>query len=147
MSVKRQWSSKVGIPFLCVALLMTAACARGPSEIQTIGQAGINPDLHAMAIREVRVLQSKGQRVWCVPFARNASGVQIRGNANTWWAQANGLYERGKEPVVGSVMAFKGTSRNPMGLWAMLPSSPKSFPRARSRSITPIGSATRSRLG
>ena len=67
MSVKRQWSSKVGIPFLCVALLMTAACARGPSEIQTIGQAGINPDLHAMAIREVRVLQSKGQRVWCVP--------------------------------------------------------------------------------
>ncbi|OAN80313.1 CHAP domain-containing protein [Sulfitobacter pontiacus] len=115
MSVKRQWSSKVGIPFLCVALLMTAACARAPSEIQTIGQAGINPDLHAMAIREVRVLQSKGQRVWCVPFARNASGVQIRGNANTWWAQANGLYERGKEPVVGSVMAFKGTSRNPMG--------------------------------
>ena len=115
MSVKRQWSSKVGIPLLCVALLMTAACARGPSEIQTIGQAGINPDLHAMAIREVRVLQSKGQRVWCVPFARTASGVQIHGNANTWWSQAAGSYERSKTPAVGAVMAFAATRGMPMG--------------------------------
>ncbi|WP_323803313.1 CHAP domain-containing protein [Sulfitobacter litoralis] len=115
MSVKRQWTSKIGISILSAALLLTAACARGPVEVQTISQAGINPDLHAMAIREVRVLQSKGQRVWCVPFARNASGVQIRGNANTWWAKANGLYERGAEPAVGAVMAFKGTRRNPMG--------------------------------
>ena len=115
MSVKRQWTSKIGISILSAALLLTAACARGPVEVQTISQAGINPDLHAMAIREVRVLQSKGQRVWCVPFARNASGVQIRGNANTWWAKANGLYERGTKPAVGAVMAFKGTRRNPMG--------------------------------
>jgi hypothetical protein len=115
MSVKRQWSSKIGIPFLCVGLLFSAACARAPSEMQTIGSAGINPDLHAMAIREVRDLQSKGYRVWCVPFARNAGGVNIRGNANSWWGQAEGQYARGKQPFIGAVMAFKRTRNNPMG--------------------------------
>ncbi len=115
MSVKRQWSSKIGIPFICLGLLFAAGCARAPAELQTISSAGINPDLHAMAIREVKDLQSQGRRVWCVPFARNASGVDIRGNANTWWGQAEGLYARGKQPVIGAVMAFKATRKNPMG--------------------------------
>lgn len=115
MSVKRRWSSKISIPFLCLGVLFAAGCARAPAELQTISSAGINPDLHAMAIREVKVLQSKGHRVWCVPFARNASGVNIRGNANTWWSQAEGAYARGKQPIIGAVMAFKATRKNPMG--------------------------------
>ncbi|EEB83371.1 CHAP domain-containing protein [Roseobacter sp. GAI101] len=115
MSVKNALAAKLGIPFLCLGLLFAAGCARAPAELQTISSAGINPDLHAMAIQEVRVLQSKGQRVWCVPFARNASGVNIRGNANTWWGKAKGQYSRGTDPKVGAVMAFKATRRNPMG--------------------------------
>jgi stage V sporulation protein SpoVS len=115
MSVKHALATKIGISFLFVGMLFAAGCARAPAELQTISSAGINPDLHAMAIQEVRVLQSKGARVWCVPFARNASGVKIRGNANTWWNQANGQYARGKKPSVGAVMAFKATNRNPMG--------------------------------
>ena len=115
MRAKRQSSTGLGIPFLCVAMLFAAGCSQKSSGYETIASAGINPDLHAMAIREVRELQSKGARVWCVPFARNASGVNIRGNANTWWGKAEGLYERGKAPVVGAVMSFKATGRNPMG--------------------------------
>ncbi|HEC70939.1 MAG TPA: CHAP domain-containing protein, partial [Roseobacter sp.] len=95
MSVKRQWTTKIGTPLLFAALLLSAACTQAPTEIQTISSAGINPDLKALAIREVRKLQSNGQRVWCVPFARNASGVNIRGNANTWWGKAEGSYARG----------------------------------------------------
>ena len=34
----------------------------------------------------------------CVPFARAESGVDIRGNAKTWWAQAASDYARGDEP-------------------------------------------------
>ncbi len=45
-------------------------------------------------------------RLWCVPFARTVSGVDIRGNAKTWWAQAKGVYERGHEPRTGAVIAF-----------------------------------------
>ncbi|MEQ8309450.1 MAG: CHAP domain-containing protein [Sphingopyxis sp.] len=51
----------------------------------------------------------------CVPFARAESGVEIRGNAKTWWAQAAGSYERGNEPRQGAVMAFAGTRGMPMG--------------------------------
>ena len=50
-----------------------------------------------------------------MPFARNASGVEIRGNANTWWGQAEGTYKRGAEPIVGAVMTWKATSKNPRG--------------------------------
>ena len=45
----------------------------------------------------------------CVPFARAESGVEIRGNAKTWWSQAAGEYDRGQEPRKGAVMAFAGT--------------------------------------
>ncbi|WP_375690825.1 CHAP domain-containing protein [Pseudooceanicola sp. LIPI14-2-Ac024] len=68
------------------------------------------------AINEATALQAQGKKVWCVPFARNASGVDIRGNANTWWHQAASLdYGRATEPHVGSVMAFSGTRSLPMG--------------------------------
>ena len=42
----------------------------------------------------------------CVPFAREVSGVAIHGDAWTWWAQADGRYQRGRVPRVGAVMAF-----------------------------------------
>jgi surface antigen len=43
----------------------------------------------------------------CVPYARQVSGIQIYGDAWTWWDQAEGRYERGFRPQVGAVMAFK----------------------------------------
>jgi len=51
----------------------------------------------------------------CVPFARAESGVEIRGNAKTWWSQAAGTYQRGEEPRKGAVMAFAGTRGMPLG--------------------------------
>lgn len=51
----------------------------------------------------------------CVPFARAESGIQISGNARTWWAQAAGLYARSNEPEVGSVLHFPGVRRMPLG--------------------------------
>ena len=43
----------------------------------------------------------------CVPYARAVSGIEIRGDAHTWWAQAEGQYSRGNRPRVGAVMSFK----------------------------------------
>ncbi|NTZ42307.1 CHAP domain-containing protein [Altererythrobacter sp. SALINAS58] len=42
----------------------------------------------------------------CVPYARQQSGVQIYGDAHSWWDQAAGRYERGHEPRIGAVMHF-----------------------------------------
>jgi surface antigen len=43
----------------------------------------------------------------CVPFAREVSGIQIYGDAWTWWKQAEGRYQRGSRPKLGAVMAFQ----------------------------------------
>lgn len=43
----------------------------------------------------------------CVPYAREVSGIQIYGDAHTWWGQAEGRYTRGNQPRVGAVMAFQ----------------------------------------
>ena len=43
----------------------------------------------------------------CVPFARLLSGIQIFGDAWTWWRQAAGKYETGFSPKSGAVLCFK----------------------------------------
>jgi surface antigen len=51
----------------------------------------------------------------CVPFARAVSGIQIYGDAWTWWDQADGKYKRGQTPRVGAVMAFEPHGRMELG--------------------------------
>lgn len=51
----------------------------------------------------------------CVPYARALSGVQIRGDAHTWWGQAAGHYERGNRPRVGAVMSFRPFGKMRLG--------------------------------
>ncbi len=51
----------------------------------------------------------------CVPFARAASGIQIFGDAWTWWDKAEGRYRRGFEPRIGAVIVFAQSSRLPRG--------------------------------
>ena len=58
------------------------------------------------------ILDYNGQ---CVPFARAASGVQIYGDAWTWWSQAAGRYPRGSAPKVGAVIAFARSQKLPLG--------------------------------
>jgi surface antigen len=43
----------------------------------------------------------------CVPYARALSGVTIFGDAHTWWGQAEGKYDRGDDPKIGAVLAFR----------------------------------------
>ena len=47
----------------------------------------------------------------CAPFARQVSGIQLYGDAHTWWDQAAGQYGRGTTPVPGGVLVFRRTSR------------------------------------
>lgn len=56
----------------------------------------------------------------CARYAREISGIEIRGNANTWWSQAEGRYARGSRPAEGAVMAFAATRRMPLGHVAMV---------------------------
>lgn len=51
----------------------------------------------------------------CATFARLASGIQIFGDAYTWWKQAIGRYDTGFQPKAGAVLCFKPTDRMKLG--------------------------------
>lgn len=65
-------------------------------------------------------MPAQARYLQCVPFAREVSGVDIHGNANTWWGQAAGRYDRGQQPQVGAVMTFKAVRSMPVGHVAMV---------------------------
>jgi len=47
----------------------------------------------------------------CVPYARAASGINLRGDAYTWWDNAAGIYQRGIAPAPGAVLVLAQTNR------------------------------------
>ncbi|MGP9804664.1 CHAP domain-containing protein [Paracoccus sp. NSM] len=97
---------------LAVMLLLgVAACATpdagGSAPGAYAGQSmSLLPHRQEMAISQAAAKRAQGQRVWCVPFARDLSGINLRGNAGTWWNAASGVYARGNKPQVGAVMVF-----------------------------------------
>jgi hypothetical protein len=44
----------------------------------------------------------------CVPYARAHSGINIYGDAYTWWDKAAGHFARGAEPKTGAVLVLAG---------------------------------------
>jgi surface antigen len=47
----------------------------------------------------------------CVAYAREVTGIDLSGNADTWWYHAEGLYERGNRPEAGAILNFRSTGR------------------------------------
>ncbi len=98
-----------------------------PKAMETISFEQYATSLNATTMHAGALRYGRGNRVavagrqrWnsglqCVPFARADSGIEIVGNANTWWGQAAGIYERGTRPELGSVLNFRGNSAMPMG--------------------------------
>ncbi|MDP2699373.1 CHAP domain-containing protein [Thalassospira sp.] len=58
----------------------------------------------------------------CVPYARAVSGIEIYGDAWTWWDQAGEKYSRGSTPQIGSVLALKKTKNLSYGHVAVVAS-------------------------
>lgn len=50
---------------------------------------------------------NNAQAEQCVTFAREVSGVMLKGDGWTWWASAAGHYDRGQKPRAGAVVVFK----------------------------------------
>jgi len=57
-----------------------------------------------------------GEPYWqCVTFARMFSGIEIFGDAHTWWPQAQNRFQTGERPRTGAVLAFKASGRMSRG--------------------------------
>ncbi len=105
---------------LCLGVMAAflAACATTPAPI-TAGGYGRPPVSTANRLpdfdgEDARVTDYAAN-LQCVPFAREASGVEIFGNANTWWQQAAGRYPRSNVPAFGSVFVLHGYNTSARG--------------------------------
>ncbi|MFB0875030.1 MULTISPECIES: CHAP domain-containing protein [unclassified Sphingobium] len=73
-----------------------------------------------VALSTLAISPASAGTLQCAPYARQVSGIDIHGNANTWWGQAEGRYDRGHEPRVGAVLAFSSSRSMPVGHVAMV---------------------------
>src|SRR5262249_8416644 len=80
------------------------------------GCASQQPPAPVVAEAEPRLAPPPPSR-WleCVPYARQVSGIDLRGDAWTWWSQARGHYKRGKKTRSGAVLVFEKTRTVPGG--------------------------------
>lgn len=78
---------------------------------------GVPMAAHAIASGSALAGQSTlaDQGLQCVPYARQLSGIQIYGDAHTWWNQAAGRYQRGTVPRKGAVLALSPYSKMMLG--------------------------------
>ncbi len=66
-------------------------------------------------VKNAKVSYAASPGISCVPFARAASGITVKGNAADWWHSASGVYERGAQPEPGSVLNFRATGGMRLG--------------------------------
>ena len=58
-----------------------------------------------------RIGTNSASSMECAPFARQVTGLQLYGDAASWWEQAEGLYTRSSEPAEGGVLVFARSPR------------------------------------
>lgn len=99
---------------LSMDLAVDPSVTEGPSQHATMAPADFErlPD---EAYEPTARVTNWRSRLQCVPFARRESGVEIYGNANTWWQQARDRYETSADPDEGSVMVLRGYNTNTRG--------------------------------
>jgi surface antigen len=96
------WIRALGAGFAVAAL---AACASTPAPIASRSSAPwAMPEPDGQRAR----VADPSARLQCVPFARRESGIELYGDANTWWSQAAGRYPRSNVPAEGSVLVMRG---------------------------------------
>jgi surface antigen len=106
-SRESQWTygmrkrSTVATVATALALAIIAAGSASAAESSTLGAGSPEPAQNAFSVL------GKKTRWQCAEFARLFSGIQLFGDARTWWGEALGKYARGFTPEAGSVLVFK----------------------------------------
>jgi hypothetical protein len=79
----------------------------GPSEHAVLAPSAFErqPD---SAFEPIARITNRRANLQCVPFARAESGIDIHGDAYTWWDQAAHHYERASAPEEGAVLVLHG---------------------------------------
>ena len=94
---------------LTAALLLLAACSSDkPAQSSVVTSQ--SPPVQMSALPAPHAPSPDGH-MQCVPYAREYTGIFIRGDAWTWWRSAGGLYSRGNVPEPYSLLVLAQTDR------------------------------------
>lgn len=105
---------RAGTPLLWLLLLgLLAGCAANLP--QSMATASVPPPAAPPPARPDGVHPYQGELIQCVPYAREVSGIDILGDAWTWWDGAVGKYDRGHQPKFMAVLVLSRTQRLKLG--------------------------------
>lgn len=104
---------------LIIMLSITACSSQSPAPVRTqvithnniTSAPALKGEIKLKGVEQYKI----NEALQCVPYTRGISGVNIFGNAHTWWGHAKGKYERGKLPKIGAVIVLSKTKRNKYG--------------------------------
>lgn len=106
------------VAIVCLSLILAGCFSTANSATGVSVQPDFDRDARVTQISRVSMPSSRLNNfpptdafLQCVPYARAVSGIEIYGDAWTWWSKAQNQFKRGHVPVVGSVLAFKKTKR------------------------------------
>jgi surface antigen len=95
-----------------IAFALLALCVAGSAEARTKAHKASKAAAVKVAARKTPAGSAYLQ---CVTFARQFTGMQIFGDAWTWWEKATGRYEEGASPKPGAVLVFRSQGRMKLG--------------------------------
>ena len=106
---------------LCLSLALVgllAACA-GPQQVTAPGAA--RPAASGASVaRPAPRIQVAEKPLQCVPYARARSGIELYGDAWSWWGAAEGTYQKGRNPQPGSVLVLSRNKHTKLGHLAVV---------------------------
>jgi len=98
-----------------IFLWVLASLILGACGSSTLRQGETSATPIAVAPSPLRPFPETGGFIHCVPFARAVTGIEIYGDAWTWWHQAAGRNGRGQRPEIGAVLALQRDHRLRLG--------------------------------
>jgi hypothetical protein len=111
---------RIGL-FIVITLAMcgtaharTLTAPESPAAMIDIDLSPLASDLVELAPVEAAITPPKivrGTQLQCAVYARERSGVELRGWARSWWGLAKGRYARTQAPAVGAVLVLGGTAK------------------------------------
>jgi len=106
------------LAIVCLSLVLAGCFSTANSATGVSVQPDLDRDARVTQVAHVSLPSARlnsfpptDEFLQCVPYARAVSGIEIYGDAWTWWGKATNQFKRGNTPVVGSVLAFKKTKR------------------------------------
>jgi CHAP domain len=82
-----------------------------PNDVSTEISVASNDSESQTSSPDEPTIETPLHHLYCVEYARLRSGLEIFGDAKTWWQHAENIYARFTQPAAEAVMVFSGSAR------------------------------------